>query len=277
VSFTPGAFRSTLILATARYNLTMRVMALQSGSNGNSIYVEAAGVRLLVDAGITGVQMQRRLAACGIDARDIDGLLISHDHSDHVRCMGIYHRKYGIPVYVTRQTLMTARRRTRLGVIDDIRGFSPGAALEFGPVKVQTIPTPHDSTDSVAFVFDDGERRLGVFTDLGHAFGGLQDTLCSLDAVLLESNYDPDMLQTGPYPEFLKQRIQGPGGHLSNYEAAALLRLAFCSRLKWACLAHLSEQNNEPDLALATHRVAVGDQRMLMVASRYAASPLLEV
>ncbi len=251
-------------------------MALQSGSNGNSVYVEAAGVRLLVDAGISGVEMQRRLATREIDPRDIDGLLISHDHSDHVRCMGVYHRKFGIPVYVTDRTIRTAHRRVRLGTFDEVHTFAPGASLEFGPVTVETIPTPHDSVDSVGFIIDDGQCRLGVLTDLGHPFGGLKDALCSLDAVLLESNYDPRLLENGPYPVFLQQRIRGPGGHLSNHEAAELLHQAFRGRLKWACLAHLSEHNNEPALALKTHQQIVGEEYSVVVASRYQVSPMLD-
>ncbi len=255
----------------------MRVMALQSGSNGNSIYVEAAGVRLLVDAGISGVRMQERLATQAIEATDIDGLLISHDHSDHARAMGVYHRKFGIPVYVTERTLMAARRRIRLGMIDDVRIFFSGSSLEFGSVTVETIPTPHDGVDGVGFVIDDGQSRVGVLTDLGHAFGGLEDLLSSLDAVVLESNYDRKMLEHGPYPEFLKRRIRGPGGHLSNHEAAELLSSPFRGRLKWACLAHLSEENNEPNLALKTHEQIVGGEHTVAVASRYAASAMLEV
>jgi len=257
-----------------RYNRAMRLMALQSGSNGNSIYVEAGGMRFLVDAGISGVQMRDRLATRDVDPRTIDGLLISHDHSDHTRCMGIYHRKYGIPVYVTNPTLMEARRRTRLGIIDDIRTFRPGDCLQFGSVTIETVPTPHDSIESVGFVFDDGQSRVGVLTDLGHIFSRLRDVLCSLDAVLLESNYDPDLLESGPYPEHLKKRVRGPGGHLSNFDAAELLGQAFDNGLQWACLAHLSEQNNHPELALTTHRQILGHNRRVTVASRYAVSAM---
>ncbi len=255
----------------------MRVMALQSGSNGNSIFVEAGGVRLLVDAGISGIQMETRLAAHGIDACQIDGLLISHDHSDHVRSMGVFQRKYGMPVYVTERTILAARRRNRLGLIDDVRCFSSGTAWRIGALTVETIPTPHDSVDGVGFVFDDGCNRLGVLTDLGHAFPGLAEVLRSLDAVLLESNYDPQMLEAGPYPENLKRRIRGPQGHLSNGEAAELLSDAFRGRLRWACLAHLSEQNNDPRLALQTHHQIVGAEHPVSVASRYEASPMFAV
>jgi phosphoribosyl 1,2-cyclic phosphodiesterase len=221
--------------------------------------------------------MQERLATRGIAAADIDALLISHDHRDHVQCMGVYHRKFGLPVYATERTLMAARRRQRLGIIDDIRIFSSGSVLKFGPVTVETVPTPHDGVDGVGFVIDDGRNRLGVLTDLGHVFGGLSDVLSSLDAVLMESNYEPSLLDSGPYPEFLKDRIRGPSGHLSNQETGELLCKAFRSRLRWACLAHLSEQNNDPGVALSTNQAIVGPERKLMVASRYAVSAMFDV
>jgi phosphoribosyl 1,2-cyclic phosphodiesterase len=255
----------------------MRMITLQSGSNGNAVYVEAAGVRLLIDAGISGSQMQTRLACHGIRATDIDALLISHDHSDHIRAMGIYHRKYRIPVYVTERTLLAARRRVRLGMLNDVNLFTSGSTFQVGDARIETVRTAHDSADGVGFVIHDGDRRLGVLTDLGHVFDGLPDVLHSLDAVLLESNYDPQMLSCGPYPEHLKVRIRGPGGHLSNDEAADLLCQAFRHRLQWACLAHLSEQNNEPDVALRTHRAKVDGQYPIHVASRCEVSAAFQV
>lgn len=254
----------------------MRTISLQSGSNGNCIYVEADGVQLLFDAGISGRQAQQRLAGRGLDVRHVDGLLVSHDHRDHSRCLGIYQRKFGLPVYVTAKTLEASARRNALGNIEDVRCFTAGTVLHFAAVSVETIATPHDGVDGVAFVVDDGRRRLGILTDLGHVFTGLDTLIGSLDAVFMESNYDLQMLLEGPYPEFLKTRIQGPGGHLSNFEAAELLA-AVGTRLQWACLAHLSEQNNDPKLALRTHREILGHRLPLHVASRYHATDVLEV
>ncbi len=256
----------------------MRMISLQSGSNGNCVYVEALGVRLLIDAGISGIQAEQRLAAHGIDIRQVDALLISHDHSDHVRCMGVYQRKYGVPIHATNRTLLAAHARNRLGTLDDVRPFQAGRSLEINGVRIETIPTAHDSADGVGFVVDDGECRAGVLTDLGHVFQGLEDVLQSLDAVLLESNYDPDMLADGPYPPLLQDRIRGPGGHLSNWEAAELLgNTCRAGRLRWACLGHLSEQNNQPTLALAAHRHVLDDDVPLYVASRERVGPVLEV
>ena len=254
----------------------MQVISLQSGSNGNSIYVEANGVRLLFDAGISGSQAQERLALHGRDIAAVDAVLISHDHVDHARSMGIYHRKFGLPVYVTAETYRAARRH-KLGKIEDIWHFSAGESLRFGKVAVETIATPHDGADGVVFVVDDGKHRLGVLTDLGHVFSELEDIIGSLDAVLLESNYDSDMLATGPYPEWLKERIEGPGGHISNLESAELLLKAASKRMKWACLAHLSQDNNTSDVAVETHYKILRRRLPLHVATRYGVTGVMEV
>lgn len=247
----------------------MNVIVLQSGSNGNAVYVESNGTRLLLDAGISGRQAQQRMAAFDRDICDVDGVIISHDHSDHSRCLGIYQRKFGLPVHVTPLTLRTAHRRNRLGPIHDIRHFESGETLHFDNLAVHTVPTPHDGADGVAFVVDDGTHRVGVLTDLGHLFDGLSELIASLDGLLLESNYDPQMLDEGFYPESLKRRIRGRGGHLSNDEAARIIADAAGPQLSWVCLAHLSEENNRPDLALKTTRKKIGDLVQVHVASRY--------
>ena len=201
-------------------------------------------------------------------------LIISHDHNDHIRCAGIYQRKYKLPIYVTRPT----HRWTNcdLGPLGDVRYFRAGQRLRFDGVTVHTIPTPHDAADGVAFVVEHDGRRLGILTDLGHPFAALGRKLPTLDAAYLESNYDPEMLETGPYPRPLKERIRGGRGHLSNHQAADLVRSAG-TKLQWVALAHLSEQNNDPDLALDTHRRRVGRQLPLHLASRYDVSDVMEV
>lgn len=255
----------------------MKVICLQSGSNGNCIYVEAAGARLLFDAGISGRVAQGRLAERGRDIAQADALVISHDHRDHTCHLGVFQRRFGVPVYVTQETLSAARAKMRLGALGDIRFFQAAGTLRFDGVTVETVPTPHDGADGVAFVVDDGRRRLGILTDLGHVFPRLADLLPSLDAAVVESNFDPGMLAQGRYPELLKQRIRGPRGHLSNSESAQLLAAAAGPRLQWACLAHLSEENNGPEIALRTHRRILGTRLPLHVAGRHAATEILEV
>ncbi len=231
---------------------------------------------MLFDAGISGSRVRQRLACHGLDAAGVDAVLISHDHVDHSRGMGVLHRKFHLPIYVTAKTYKAASRY-ELGEIKELKNFCSGEILRFGKVKVETIPTPHDSVDGVAFVVDDGKHRLGVLTDLGHVFNDLEDIIGSLDAVLLESNYDHEMLSRGHYPEWLKKRITGPGGHISNIEAAEILRSASSKNMKWVCLAHLSHDNNTPALALETHRRILNNRLPLFVATRYESSGVMEI
>jgi phosphoribosyl 1,2-cyclic phosphodiesterase len=249
--------------------------SLQSGSNGNAIYVEANGVRLLFDAGISGKTAEKRMAVHGRSMRDVDALIISHDHSDHVRCAGVYQRKFGMPIYMTCDTFAAATVWTDLGKLSDLRHFVSGESLSFVDVVVHTIPTAHDAADGVAFVVECAGQRLAILTDLGHPFGGLQGILESVDAAYLESNYDPAMLTDGPYPPRLKARIKGPGGHLSNEEAAALVRACGRNRPAWIAAAHLSEVNNRPELVIAAQHEAVGRDYPVHHASRYECSAIL--
>jgi len=230
----------------------MNAIALQSGSGGNCIYVESNGTALLFDAGISGIKAEERLAAVGRDIRNVSALVLSHDHADHARCAGIYQRKYGLPIYATSGTLAVAG--PFFGAVNDVRPFDAGATLHFNGLSVETVPTAHDGADGVAFVVSAKRKRLGILTDLGHVFDGLNRVVKKLDGVFMESNYDPKMLEDGPYPRYLKERIRGPGGHISNEESADLLAGAASPRLKWACLAHLSQHNNTPAKALRTHR-----------------------
>jgi len=256
----------------------MIAISLQSGSSGNCIYVETTSVRLLIDAGITGVQAEERLAAHGRDIRKVDAVIISHDHGDHIRHAGVYQRKYGIPIHVTPATLAAASSRCNLGKLTDVRSFRSCDKIRFRDVVVHAVPTPHDGVDGSVFVVEAGAKRLGVLTDLGHVFKDLVHIVASLDAVFLESNYDPAMLASGPYPAYLKQRIRGPKGHLSNIEAAEVLgRAVEEKRLQWACLSHLSGENNSPDVALKTHRAVVAEKLTLHVADRYQASDIFRI
>ena len=253
----------------------MITFSLQSGSNGNSLYVECKGVRLLFDAGISGKRAESRMTEHGREIRNVDGLIISHDHQDHIRCAGIYQRKFNIPLYITEPTYHVARHS--LGTLEDVRFFHSGDPLDFGSIQVSTIRTPHDGEDGVCFVVEGDGKRLGIFTDLGHPFKGLEMLLGTLDAAYLEANYDPDMLATGRYPELLQERIRGNGGHLSNFETAKLLDGVDARCLRWVALAHLSEENNQPELASQTVSKTVGTSLPVYLTSRYAATPVFEL
>jgi phosphoribosyl 1,2-cyclic phosphodiesterase len=237
---------------------TIRFCTLGSGSSGNALYVGTAEGGVLVDAGISGRQIARRLEARGLPPESLQAILVTHDHSDHLRAAGTLARRHHLPLYMTHGA---ARRATaRIGRVPGLHCFAPGEAMRLAGCRIRTVPTPHDAPDPVALVFERGPVRVGHFTDLGHCFAGMGALLAELDAVILESNYDPEMLAANPrYPEHLKARIRGPHGHLANEEAAALLRDHAGERLRAVLLAHLSDKNNRPDLALACHRRVAAD------------------
>lgn len=253
----------------------MITFSLQSGSNGNSIYVEADGVRLLFDAGISAREIMGRLARHDRNPRDLTAIIVSHEHTDHVRGVGVVQRKFNVPVFMTLPTQRALAQN--VGPLADVRLFLSGDTLEFGPVRVRTIRTPHDAVDGVVFVVEHGGRRLGIFNDLGHPFDALRAALAECDAAYLESNYDPALLAASGYPPQLKARIRGAGGHISNDEAAELLRSCGPRRGAWVALSHLSEVNNRPALALAASRRSLGELYHLSVAGRDGVTSVLPV
>ena len=228
---------------------------------------------MLVDAGISARQAALRLQQYGRDIRNVKLVLLSHEHADHVRCAGVFQRKFRLPVALTPGTHRAGWRY--LESLEEVEHFSPGDTIEVGPLCVHSIPTEHDAVEGCAFVFEAEGRRLGLFTDLGHVFPRLRRWMAEVDAAFLESNFDPELLQISSYPPDLKRRIQGPSGHISNDEAAALVAEVGCERLQWLMLAHLSQENNTPERALTTHRQTYGHHLPLYVASRTHASELL--
>ncbi len=252
----------------------MLTCSLQSGSCGNCIYVETADAQLLFDAGISGRTAQERLAQFDRDIRDVDALFISHNHSDHVNSAGVYSRKFSLPVYITSGSWRLARKR--LGTIKSLQLFSPGQTLTINQTKIVTVPTAHDGVEGVAFIIQRDGKSLGIFTDLGHRFEGLDNWIAELDALYLESNYDPDLLDQGDYPPWLKKRVTGSAGHLSNFEAAQLVKDC-ADNLQFLVLSHLSENNNVPELALTTARQVLGSEMNIALAHRNQPSEMFVV
>jgi phosphoribosyl 1,2-cyclic phosphodiesterase len=254
----------------------MEVITLQSGSAGNCVFVRSGDTSLLFDAGISGSNAESRLAEYGYDIRNCDGLVLSHEHSDHISGVGVFHRKFGLPVYANLRTWNATRAKPSTGYIGSPNYFVSGKPFQIGSLRIETLRTPHDAFDGVCFVIEDVEsgKRFGLLTDLGHVFSGLPKVIGTLDAVLIESNYDDEMLRLGPYPQRLKDRISGKRGHISNRDAAELLKACDANQLQWACLGHLSAKNNSPEVALATHRELHGDRFHLFCADRYGALQL---
>jgi phosphoribosyl 1,2-cyclic phosphodiesterase len=251
----------------------MQTFSLQSGSSGNAIFVDTGRVRLLFDAGVNARRAQERMSRYGRNLREVDAILVSHDHDDHISAAGSINRLFFTPLYMTAPTYRSCRHK--LGKLFDLRHFRAGDSLIFGDAIVHTIRTPHDAVDGVAFVVEHDGKRLGILIDVGHAFAELRALVATLDAAYIESNYDPGMLAAGSYPQDIKERIAGQRGHLSNADAAELI--ACGPRLRWAALAHISENNNHPDVALATARRTLGADYPLHIAGRHTVSPLLEV
>ena len=257
----------------------MEVYPLQSGSSGNCTLVSAGDTTILIDAGLSARKCTDRLTAGGYADRPIDALVISHDHADHTSSMGVLHRRFGAPIHITPKTLASISRRRCLGRVDRYRHFDAGTSFDIGSLRIESYATPHDAADGVCFVVEHRHTgiRFGLMTDLGHVFAELHDILPTLDAVLIESNYDPQMLRHGLYPRHLKERIIGPRGHISNDDAATLIDAHAGRHLQWVCLGHLSDQNNRPDLAIAAARGRLGKRYPLFCADRYAATEAMMI
>ena len=255
----------------------MKVLPLQSGSSGNCFFVATDRTRILIDAGISPRQVSRRLQQHGRDIQRVDAVLLTHEHSDHSRYVSKVCGRFDLPLYVTDKTLTAIQRKQEFPQSLEINRFEAGQSFQVGDLQIHSIATEHDAVDGVAFVIEHESRRLGVLTDLGHAFSGLREVLESLDAVIIESNYDESLLDEGPYPEFLKRRIRGRGGHLSNLDSARLLHESVSDRMQWICLCHLSEEINSVDIAIRIHQNWLGEEYPIYIARRREASEMLEL
>jgi len=233
----------------------LRFASLASGSGGNCLVVEArdaaSGTRVLIDCGLNLTVTERRLRRLGLEPADIDGLLVTHEHGDHAHGAFDFAAAHNIVVYLTYGTMLAMKAEGR--VIEGVRMvFVNGRQSEaLGGMQVIPFTVPHDAREPVQFVLSDGSCKLGVLTDIGAPTAHVARTLSGLDALVLECNYDRDMLWSGGYPRWLKQRIAGPFGHLDNEDSARLLGALDCSKLKHIIGAHLSRENNKPELARA--------------------------
>ena len=225
----------------------MRVCLLASGSKGNAIFIETPETGLLLDAGLSAKELNRRLEMIGSGADHLHGLLVSHEHQDHSRGIGPLSRRCKIPVFMHQKT---RRALPRLGQIDDHREFNPGQRFQFRDLDIETIPLTHDAELTVGYVVSTPQGKIGVVTDLGLATRLVVDRLRGCRVLVLESNHDEDLLRDGPYPWHLKQRIKSQHGHLSNRDCSALLKELVWDGLEAVFLAHMSETNNTPAHAL---------------------------
>ncbi|MGQ0503479.1 MAG: MBL fold metallo-hydrolase [Panacagrimonas sp.] len=232
-----------------------RYALLGSGSRGNATLVQGGATRLLVDCGFTVKEIDTRSARIDFDPASIDAILVTHEHTDHIGGVARLARAYGIPVLLTPGTAST--RSDWDGCT--LRHISPHQSFTLGEIEVHPFPVPHDAREPCHFAFAHGGRRLGIVSDLGRITPHVVRSLNACDALLLECNHDVSMLARGPYPESLKRRVGGDWGHLSNAQAAGLLREVDRTRLQALVLTHLSEKNNTPALARAAACEALQD------------------
>ncbi len=232
----------------------MRFAWLGSGSRGNAALVEADGCCVMIDCGLALKEAEARLARLGKAPADIDAILVTHEHSDHIGGVARFAARHGILVRATAGTA----RGFRGNLPPRLEPINPHEVFAVGALEVAPMPVPHDAREPCQFVFSDGAARLGIVTDLGHVTAHVIASLQGCDALAIESNHDDDMLAAGPYPGPLKRRVGGDRGHLSNAQAAALLAALDTARLRHVVALHLSEINNTPALARAALAAPLG-------------------
>ncbi|MCP4287567.1 MAG: MBL fold metallo-hydrolase [Gammaproteobacteria bacterium] len=253
----------------------MRFASLGSGSRGNATLIESGGTRLLLDCGFAARELERRLLPFGITPESLDGILVTHEHQDHIRGVGVLARRFGLPVWLTHGTL----RCQRLGRMPDTRIIhGHQSSFTIGGLGVTAYPVPHDAREPVQYVFKVPDARLGVLTDVGVVTPHIVKMLSSCSALLLECNHDSEMLAKGPYPLSLQRRVGGSLGHLSNLQAAQLLEQLDHRGLKRLVVGHISEKNNTPALAReALVSVAPQIEARLILTCQDRASEWIEV
>ena len=238
--------------------MTLRFASLGSGSKGNCLVVEAGATRVLLDCGLSPRETERRLARIGLAPADLSGILITHEHDDHAGQAYPFAAQHKLPVWLTYGTQLSLTEAGKPPGAVQTRTIDGRSAFSVGELEVRPYTVPHDAREPVQFVFSDGASRLGVLTDIGASTAHVEAALSGCDALVLETNHDPDLLWAGGYPKWLKERIAGPFGHLSNHQSEQLLGALDRSRLKHVLAAHLSQQNNRPELAREALARALG-------------------
>jgi phosphoribosyl 1,2-cyclic phosphodiesterase len=245
------------------------VSVLASGSRGNSTVIESSQARILVDAGISCRETFKRLKLIGLDPRQLSAIVITHEHSDHIYGLATLAKKLNVPVFMTGATHQAWARSLRdeageLPKLARLEIFSAGRSFQIADVTVSAFTIPHDAADPVGFTFRAEGTKIAVATDLGYIPASVCDHLRKCDVLVVESNHDLEMLRVGPYPWSVKQRVMSRVGHLSNESLAQFFAKDYDGGASYIVLAHLSEQNNHPEVARRAAESALGPQRTLL-------------
>jgi phosphoribosyl 1,2-cyclic phosphodiesterase len=231
-----------------------RFCSLASGSSGNCQYIATEEFRVLLDVGLAGKRIVQGLESIGENAEKINGILVTHEHSDHIKGIGILSRRFNIPIYANTKTWEVMRNKIGVVQEENIRYFETGKPFEIGDISIKAFPISHDAVEPVAFSFHHDKAKISIATDLGYVSDEIKEEIQDADFLVLESNHDVNMLKMGSYPWYLKKRILGDHGHISNDTAGSVLADMVESNgsLRHVLLAHLSKENNFPELAFET-------------------------
>jgi len=222
--------------------IEIKFCSLASGSKGNCHLLKTEDTNILIDLGLTLKDLEARLNLLGLKSSDIDGVIVSHEHSDHIKGIGPFSRRFGAPIFVNYPTLKAATEK--LGKVKNIHEFDSAEKFEINDLVITPFSTSHDAADPVGFTISVYDKKIGIATDMGIATNLVKTHLKACDILVVESNHDYELLMNGPYPWFLKQRIRGRQGHLSNIDALELINEVVTEKTEHIILAHMSETNN---------------------------------
>lgn len=254
----------------------LSVCALGSGSKGNAVFISGGDSAVLVDAGLSGIELERRMAAKGLSPDMLSAVVVTHEHTDHIKGAGILSRRFDIPLYLNQKTMQAASKK--LGAIEGAMNFKCGVPFHIGDLKIDPFSISHDAADPSGFTLEHGGVKMGLATDLGVATHLVKTHLKGCSLLYLEANHDPDMLNNGPYPWYLKQRVKSRLGHLSNAAAGDLVNDIRDNALCHVILAHLSHENNTPEIALQTFQERLNTHSLQVeVAMPHAPGTLISV
>ncbi len=241
----------------AGLDCNLAICVLASGSRGNAIYISGGSTSILIDAGLSGIEIERRLKSKELCPEDLDAIIVSHEHTDHIQGVGVLSRRFNLPVYISSKTEKAAV--SQLGNVRVIKNFKCGSTFMIKDLSIHPFSISHDAEDPSGFTVNQNGTKIGLATDLGIATSMVKEHLKGCSLLILEANHDEDMLLNGPYPWPVKQRIKSRTGHLSNEASKNLLKEVQHDRLKYVILAHLSKTNNTPQKALSEVGRAITD------------------